>query len=354
MVSPKSRLTQFAIHMAERQVLPDRVIREGIRKLLKKRLSELGSNVADDPERYRHKFMEQLQVAGIAEDTAAANEQHYEIPDAFFETVLGHRLKYSSCYYESGDTLDQAEERMLRLTSERAELSSASQVLELGCGWGSLTLWMLEHYPNLKVTAMSNSASQQAHIQEAVEANGWSDRAEIIRCDINAFQPDQTFDRIVSVEMFEHVRNYPQLFQRLSNWLQPGGKLFVHVFAHRDIPYLFEHRGSADWMTRYFFTGGTMPSHDLLPLCATSLELEADWRVDGTHYAKTAEGWLENLDKHHDQVRGIFAKVYPVNDVDIWIQRWRMFFMSCAELFAFKGGTEWAVSHYRFVRQETV
>jgi cyclopropane-fatty-acyl-phospholipid synthase len=351
-VSPKSSLTQFAIQLAEKQQFPDRLIRGGIRQLLKNRLRTLSASVEGAPDRYHQEFMKRLQAAGIAKDTDAANEQHYEIPDAFFATVLGHRLKYSSCLYEANDTLDQAENRMLSLTAKRAELSAARQVLELGCGWGSLTLWMLEYFPDLKITAMSNSASQQAHIIKTAESHGWSDRLDVVRCDINAFEPRRTFDRIVSIEMFEHVRNYPQLFQRMADWMEPGGKLFVHVFSHCSIPYLFENRGSADWMARHFFTGGTMPSHNLLPQCCEPLALEANWRIDGMHYAKTSEDWLRNMDHRESRVREILAQVYPAHEVEIWIQRWRMFFMACAELFAFDKGSEWGVSHYRFVKQE--
>jgi cyclopropane-fatty-acyl-phospholipid synthase len=236
---------------------------------------------------------------------------------------------------------------MLRLTAERAGLSDGQRILELGCGWGSLTLWMAEHFPTAHITAVTNSETQAAHIR----AQGF-DNVEVVKCDVNDLAPRDTFDRIVSVEMFEHVRNYHELFGRIETWLRDDGKLFVHVFSHKNLPYLFESDGAGDWMAREFFTGGTMPSQDFLPRFARGLRVEKEWRINGTHYARTLEHWLDQLDTNRKMLHTRFAGDLGARAARVTLQRWRMFIMACAELFAFQGGNEWGVSHYRFGKGE--
>ena len=281
----------------------------------------------------------------------AANAQHYELPPAFFRACLGRRLKYSGCYYPTGnETLDQAEEAMLALYGERAELADGQDILELGCGWGSLTLWMAERYPNARITAVSNSRPQREHIEARCRERGFGN-VRVLTQDVNHLQLEPVrFDRCVSVEMFEHMRNYETLLSRIAGWLRPGGSLFVHIFAHRTCAYPFETEGGDNWMGRHFFTGGLMPASDTLLWFQRDLGIEARWHVDGTHYQRTADHWLANQDARRDEVMAILRDAYGPEGAKLWFQRWRMFWMSCAELFGFDGGREWIVAHYRFRR----
>jgi len=337
-------MSSLAIKLAERGILSDSFIRNGIRKLLKARLGDIRKDT-----RSAGDWIRELENRPLAEATEAANEQHYEIPAAYFETVLGPHLKYSSAYWPEGVTgLSEAEAAMLRLTCERAELADGQHILELGCGWGSLSLWMAEHYPNSRITAVSNSHSQRAFIEARAKEKGLAN-LDVLTRDINELDPGKTFDRVVSVEMFEHVRNHRQLFGRIHGWLNPGGKVFVHVFAHRAHAYLFEVRSSKDWMSKYFFTGGIMPSADLLPAAAENFSLEERWPVNGVHYSKTLEAWLQKQDAAREAIMQTFRKCYG-NDAKLWFQRWRIFYMACSELFAFDSGGEWMVMHYRFTR----
>ena len=348
MVSKNFNVTDFFIHQAEAGLLPDRVIRMGIRRLLRRRLGELAQHPEQSEGEQLASFMSQLQAHAITEETDAANRQHYELPPSFFVEVLGPRLKYSSALWDQGiGNLAEAEERMLQVTADRAEIRAGMNILELGCGWGSLTLFMATTFPTVHITAVTNSALQAEYIRSQCHRLGLQN-VRVVKSDVAEFHSERQFDRIVSVEMFEHVRNYQDLFARVHDWLAPGGKLFVHIFAHTDQPYLFEDRGQADWMARHFFSGGTMPSHGLLPACRGKMELERDWRINGSHYARTLEAWLDNLDRREAQVRFLLGQHYPAGDADIWLQRWRMFFMACAELFAFDKGNAWGVSHYRF------
>lgn len=338
------------IPMAERRILPDSLIRLGIRKLSARRLVRFGRASEAERAAEREEIRDLLRNSAVAEATQEANDQHYELPPAFFEAVLGPHLKYSSCLWENGaKDLGEAEAASLEASCEHAELADGQRILELGCGWGSLSTWMAERYPNARITSVSNSAPQREFITARARERGL-DNLEVVTADINAFEPGETFDRIVSIEMFEHVRNYPELFSRIDRWLKPGGKLFVHVFRHETIPYSFETEDRADWMSQYFFTGGVMPSHDLLPGFATPLTLEADWRWDGTHYQRTAEAWLDNIDREESRVMPVMSSVYGADEARKWFQRWRIFFMSCAELFGYDRGREWGVSHYRFAK----
>jgi cyclopropane-fatty-acyl-phospholipid synthase len=343
----------------DRGLLPDPVLRAAIRQLLRRRLRcEDPGGPAARADR-KHELLAVWRHAPVALHTDDANDQHYEVPTELFELMLGPRLKYSSAYWPAGvTTLAEAEEAMLSLTSERAELADGQEVLELGCGWGSLTLWMAARYPNSRITAVSNSATQRELIEKRAAALDLANVTVVTR-DINDFgvdaagSPDPAltgrFDRVVSVEMFEHVRNHAELLRRVATWLRPDGKFFVHVFAHRDLLYPFETGGQADWMARHFFTGGVMPSHDLFLHLNDDLVVESSWAVDGTHYARTLEAWLERLDDQRDRVRQLFADTYGAADADVWYHRWRVFNLASAELFGFRGGTEWHVSHHRLV-----
>lgn len=344
---PRRSLLGGLLAAAEKGRLPDAVVRFGIRWLLNARLRRL----ADQPDSQQlTEFIESAVSQQVAVATDKANQQHYEVTSSFFRQVLGPQLKYSCCYWDYGvDALDVAEETALRQTCHHAGIRDGMDILELGCGWGSLSLWIAEHYPNSRITAVSNSSSQREFIQRQARARNLTN-LEVITNDMNEFSTERRFDRVVSVEMFEHMRNHRQLMERIHDWLHPGGRLFVHVFCHRNTPYLFETEGDSNWMGRYFFTGGMMPSVDLLPQCGGPLTLINQWKWNGSHYAKTCRAWLENQDTAPDAVRHVLAKTYGADNADRWFHRWRLFFMACEELFAFNDGNEWFVSHYLFER----
>lgn len=341
------------IDLAERGLLPDALLRHGIRRLCRQRLLDEGLLDCGEADARFNALIAELKNSPVAIETQAANEQHYELPTEFFQLCLGKRLKYSSAYYPKGDeSLDQAEEHMLRLYGERAELQDGQHILELGCGWGSLTLWMAEKYPAARITAVSNSATQRMHIESQCHERGFSNVTVITR-DVNVLDfEDSRFDRCVSVEMFEHMRNYKTLLASVSRWLKPDGKLFVHIFVHRYLMYPFETQGEDNWMGRYFFTGGIMPSADTLLHFADSLSVERRWLVPGRHYAQTSNHWLANQDANEAAIRAILEKAYGKDLAAVWAQRWRMFWMACAELFAYNHGNEWMVSHYRFTNKK--
>lgn len=343
---------KLLLDLAEQGRIPDPVIRLGIRSLIRARLRKEARREAAGQEEGLNHFLAELRQSPIALATRAANEQHYEVPPAFFHTVLGPRLKYSCCHWPPGvRTLRAAEEAMLALTASRAQLADGQDILDLGCGWGSLTLWAAQRFPNARILAVSNSRLQGDFIRQQAAARGLQ-RVEVVTADMNHFAPPRAFDRLVSVEMLEHLRNWPKFLERLSHWLKPQGKGFIHVFSHRRFSYLFETAGLADWLGRTFFTGGMMPADDLLLHCQEHLVVEGHWRVNGQHYQKTAEAWLANLDRRRSEVLGILGGCYGPEAAPRWLQRWRLFFLSCAELWGFHRGEEWLVSHYRLRRRE--
>jgi cyclopropane-fatty-acyl-phospholipid synthase len=342
--------TAAAVHWVEQGLVPDRVVRLGIRRLLKARLVEMRDGDAEATAALTQSFLDELRAAPLALLPEKANEQHYEVPAAFFGAVLGAHRKYSSCVWPEGtDTLAQAEAAALQATCERAGIANGQHILELGCGWGSLTLWMAERYRGSQVTALSNSNSQREHI-EAQAAHRGLTNVRVITRDMNDFDTAERFDRIVSVEMFEHLRNWPQAFARVARWLSPQGRFFMHVFAHRGAPYPFVERDASDWMSKHFFSGGMMPSDDLALQCQDDLRVLNRWRWDGTHYQRTSEAWLRNMDDHRAALWPLFERTYGVQ-AGVWWQRWRLFFMSVAELFGYDNGQQWWVSHYLFERR---
>jgi cyclopropane-fatty-acyl-phospholipid synthase len=338
--------------LLEKNLLPDWLVRIGIRRLLAQRIRQ--ESAGGDPLMRIDAYVHDLKHRPIAEDTAAANEEHYEVPTAFFVHCLGRRLKYSACLFPVGnETLDEAEEAMLRLYVERARIARGQEILELGCGWGSFSLYLAEHFPESRITSVSNSRTQKAHIDAEARKRGLANLS-ILTCDMNSFDIDASrFDRVVSIEMFEHMKNYQSLMSGIARWLKPGGLLFVHIFTHKSVAYHFVARDESDWMARYFFTGGQMPSHGLLTHFQERLSLVSDWVVAGTHYQKTAEAWLCNMDAHRKEIMPILGETYgPMNAVKWWAY-WRVFFMSCAELWGYRGGHEWIVSHYLFKKADS-
>ena len=331
---------------AERGWLPDGLVRFGIRRLLRERLALEGRRSRGAGGRALDAHRSLMREGPIAVEPAAANDQHYETPVEFFRLVLGPRLKYSAGLWPDGvTTLAGAEDAMLEVTAARAEIEDGMRVLDLGCGWGALSLWVAERYPRARVTAVSNAAGQARYIAARRDRLGLAN-LQVVTADMNRFEPAGVFDRVVSVEMFEHMRNYERLLGRIASWLGPRGALFAHVFCHRRYSYFFEADGGTDWMARYFFTGGMMPSADLLPGCAGSLRVERRWEIGGRDYERTLRAWLANLDARRGEAADVLGAGGPPGAGRLRVGRWRLFFLACAELFGYRGGREWFVAHY--------
>ena len=337
-------IAKTANELAESGIIPDSFIRTGIRRLVQQRKMQVsGQNGVE-----LDAFVSMMNQSPVALVPSVANEQHYEVPAAFFAEVLGSHRKYSCCNWGAGvRNLDEAEERSLRISCERAKIEDGMSVLDLGCGWGSLSLWIAAHYPACNVTSVSNSSSQREFIEKEAASLGLSN-IRVITADMNDFDADQTFDRVVSVEMFEHMRNYATLFERISKWLNEDGFFFMHIFCHKSAAYEYLDNGPQDWMSRHFFSGGIMPSGDLPSRFQERLVLSDQWRWSGIHYQRTAEAWLKNMDKRKATVMPILEATYGTKDADRWWMRWRIFFLAVSEMFGADEGREWGVGHYLF------
>jgi cyclopropane-fatty-acyl-phospholipid synthase len=333
-----------AIEIGERVPLPDAVIRAAIAQLCARTATKLALGNPDSDAA----FASEMAARAIAEETDAANAQHYEVPAAFFAKVLGPNRKYSSCFYkEPASTLQEAEEEALRQTIEHADLADGQAILELGCGWGSLSLTMARQFPDARIVAVSNSASQRAYIEGEARTRGLTN-LQVVTCDMNVFDPGAQFDRVVSVEMFEHMMNWRELMIRVRSWLKPDGRLFMHIFTHRSGSYLFDRNDREDWIAQHFFTGGVMPSHHLIRQYADLFTVEKEWRWSGVHYQRTAEDWLANFDANRREIEAVLRPVYG-RQTRLWMRRWRWFFLATSGLFGTAEGSEWGVSHYRMM-----
>lgn len=341
-------MIKLLINLAEKGFIPDFIIRMGIRFLLAKRIESLESNNPELNQSKKQDFIKKMDASPIALVPDLVNEQHYEVPAKFYNLCLGVNKKYSSCYWKkSTNSLDSAEKLALKKTCEHAELKNDQSILELGCGWGSLTLWMANQFPKSSITAVSNSSSQKEYILNEAKKRKLKN-IKIITCDINNFKQDKKFDRIVSVEMIEHMRNHRALFKNIEQWLKKDGLFFMHIFVHRSQPYLFDIIDDDDWMSKYFFSGGMMPSKDLPLFFQDGLKIKNEWTWSGKHYQKTANAWLSALDNNHKKAINVLGEIYGQDNASLWLQRWRIFFMSCAELWGYNNGNEWLVSHYLF------
>jgi cyclopropane-fatty-acyl-phospholipid synthase len=334
--------------LIEQNKVPDFLLRKGIRKLLKQRLADENKGNVEAQQAHLMALTDRLKASPIAVNTADANQQHYEVPTQFYKYCLGKNLKYSSGYWKPGVTdIDTSEDDMLELTCLRAGLENGQQVLELGCGWGSLSLYMAAKYPQSVFKVVSNSRTQKMYIDEQALQRGITNLT-VITADMNTFSIDEQFDRVVSVEMFEHMRNYRLLMKKIASCLKPDGKMFIHIFTHKEYAYLFEVKDDTDWMSKYFFTGGIMPSDDLLFYFNDDLAVEKHWHVNGAHYGKTSEAWLKNMDNHKAAIMPLFEETYGKDQALKWWVYWRIFYMACAELWNYNQGNEWIVSHYLF------
>jgi cyclopropane-fatty-acyl-phospholipid synthase len=342
--------TAQVVNWIEQGFLPDAIVRAGIRRLLDRRLQEIAADDCERSAEAAERFIASMDRAPIAPLSYKANQQHYELPTEFFQSVLGRHLKYSCGYWrDETRNLDQAEWTALLRTADNAGIEDGHDILELGSGWGSLSLWLANHYRNARITAVSNSHSQRGYVAAEAKRRGLGNLTVVV-ADMNEFDPGAQFDRIVSVEMFEHMRNYRALYARIHDWLRPGGRFFKHIFVHRTVPYEFADRGPGDWMSRHFFSGGMMPSLDLPLRFQEQLRFVRRWQWSGTHYQKTANAWLQRLDANRDALLPLFERTYGAAGAEQWLQRWRIFFMACAELFGYRDGEEWQVAHYLFER----
>lgn len=332
-------------------LLPDPVLRSIIRSRVENLVRSLECVGEEKRAERERRVLAALEAGPVTVNADDANQQHYDVPPAFFREVLGPRLKYSSCYWPDGIVdLAQAEEAMLEVVAERAGFVDGQDVLDLGCGWGSLSLWAAERFPKSRVLAVSNAHEQRRFIECLRDERGLTN-LEVLTAEVGTFEPPRRFDRVVSIEMFEHVRNHAELLRRVAGWLRPEGRLFVHVFCHRRLLYLFEPDGPGGWMARHFFSGGIMPSWDYLPRYQSDLALLERWEVNGRHYARTLRTWLDNLDRRRSAVMPVLDATYGAGQARLWLAYWRIFFMACEETFALNGGEDYFVAHYLFSRR---
>lgn len=344
------------IDLVEKGYVPDVITRAAMRKLMEQRLVDESTGDGEERSRRFNAFLAELRASPIAVETKAANEQHYEVPAEFFHLHLGPRLKYSCALYTDGnETLAQAEEKMFALYAERAQLKDGMRILDLGCGWGSLSLWLAEKFPGSQIVGLSNSHGQREFIMRRAKERGFNNltilTGNIVDFQIPADILGLGFDRVMSIEMFEHMKNYGLLLNKVSAWMNLDAKLFVHIFAHKLLAYHFEVKDGSDWMSQYFFTGGTMPSENLLLNFQDDVKLQQQWWVSGTHYEKTSNHWLAGMDAKKAEIMKVFRQGYGEKDAVIWFNRWRMFYMAVAELFGYKKGNEWGVAHYLFIKR---
>ncbi len=337
--------------------LPDSLLRLAVRFIVKRKAELQEIKSIDERQAYMANFVENLKKERIAIHTDNANEQHYELPPQFFKAILGKMLKYSCGYWSEkpvlnrvDQDLDQSEEDMLALTCRRADIKNGQEILDLGCGWGSAALYLAREYPGANITAVSNAAPQIDYIRNEAVRLGY-DNLSTMKADINDLELPQKFERVVTVEMFEHMRNYEVLLDKVAGFIKPGGKLFIHIFSHHTYPFLYEDRTGRDWMARHFFTGGTMPSHDLLHYFLDHFALEKQWALSGEHYRYTLEAWLQKMDRQKAEIYPIFVETYG-EEAEKWWNYWRLFFLSCAEFFGFRDGNEWFVSHYLLSKKQ--
>ncbi len=345
-------VTEKTLSWTEMGLVPDSVIRAGIRRLLDRKLAEIKAGDHTHAADTLNTFVDMMNASPVALVPELANEQHYEVPSAFFGYCLGVHRKYSACEWTSTtEDLDDAERQALETTVARAGIEDGMRVLDMGCGWGSVSLYLAQRFPNSSIVSVSNSSSQREYIVKTANERGLQN-IEVIVADMNDFEAPGTFDRIVSVEMFEHMRNFSELFRRINGWLNPGGRFFMHIFCHRTTPYEFIDKGPSDWMSRHFFSGGIMPSLDLPLRFSNDLKIQKRWVWNGDHYAKTCRAWLDKMDANRNHIMPVLRETYGEEDADRWWMRWRMFYMACEELFAFNKGEEWFVGHYLFSRTQ--
>jgi cyclopropane-fatty-acyl-phospholipid synthase len=354
MSTAASKTSSTVLDWTERGLVPDSVIRAGIRRLCRQRLRDIQAGDVEASASRLNEFIRHMDGSDIAPVPQRANEQHYEVPPDFFGEILGSHAKYSCCYWGNGaNSLDEAERDALEITCQRAEIADGMRILDLGCGWGSLSLWIAGRYPRCQVTAVSNSTPQKQHIDRRAEQQGLTN-LQVLTRDMNEFEAGEHYDRVVSVEMFEHMRNYRELFRRINSWLKPDGRFFMHIFCHRTCAYEFLDQGPSDWMSRHFFSGGIMPADELPLRFQDDLRLVRRNRWNGRHYEKTANAWLDSMDRKQERVLPILESTYGAENAQQWFQRWRIFFMACAELFGLNHGREWYVGHYLFKSARTL
>ncbi|MBM9499766.1 class I SAM-dependent methyltransferase [Leptospira sp. 201903071] len=342
---------KWVYDLMERDIFPDWLIRIRIRQLLKQRLRNENKGSLEKNQEHLMEYVNVLKKSPIAIHTGSANEQHYEVPSEFFKLVMGKHMKYSSGYWETKNTsFDESERRMLEITCERAKIENGMSVLDLGCGWGSLSLFMAEKFPKSSITGVSNSKSQKKFIDGEAKKRGLKNLT-ILTADMNEFKITKKFDRLVSVEMLEHMKNYEMLFEKFAGFLKPKGLFFVHIFTHHKFAYAFEVVDDTDWMSKYFFTGGQMPSHDLFLYFQKDFQIQNQWVVNGNHYSKTSEAWLEGMYRNKDRVMKVLSATYGSDQAVKWFVYWKVFFMACAELWKYRKGEEWIVSHYLFSKR---